>query len=353
MNGWTGCGECDSSFDCHEGRERCIRLRPRYFVLRAPPGRCEDCKAVAAEGRFEVPWVGITGANEGMTVCAACKPKYLEGVDFVELESPCPKHSRDGIAWCREPRCAECPMSRKGAVTSPPAARSPQPDFSEPAASSERPDFCHVPDFYYRPTSARDAYLRRWRHNEAVIDRALEGTGLVARDLMAEALRVSGVEVPPEVYSHGPYSCGSCRDTGVWSTGIVCPVCSVYGPQQPGGRAASNKQQALELETDPRCPECKYDHDKEGPGAACLRHRTDQDLIRECSRRWAEFADLFTLLYDLFDLCIDLGEPLDGAIAQRVLGPAQGVAVALSLRSRRFLADTVRKYPWLSERRKR
>lgn len=200
----------------------------------------------------------------------------------------------------------------------------------------------------YQPTSTRDAYLRRWRHNEAVIDRALEGTGLVARDLMAEALRVSGLEVPPEVYSHGPYRCGSCRDTGRWSTGIVCPVCSVYGPQQPRQQvssAASSPQPAASF--DPRCPECKYDHAKEGPGAACLRARTDFDLIRECARRWKNFEELFSRLNEAFDLCVDLGGAIDEAIAARILGRKQRVAELLSLRSRKFLADTVQKYPWL------
>jgi hypothetical protein len=369
---WIGCGECDASFDCHEGRGRCIRLRPRYFVLRAPPGRCEDCKTVAAEGRFEVPWTGITGSNEGMTVCAACKPKYLLDVDYVELESPCPKHSRDGIAWCRKPRCAECPMNRDGDGSRLQATGSREEEKKEPE------DFAYVPSGQtmavlgwkpepgepgYQPTSTRDAYLKRWTHIETLIDRALAGSGLRARDLMAEAFRVSGLEVPPEVYSEAPaYRCGSCRDTGFWSTGIYCPVCCVYGPQQP--RDASLTKPAARRLSKPsappeaatsrdayRCPECNYDHEKEGPGASCLRARSDEDLIRECSRRWNDFADLFSLLYDVFELCVDLGEPLDTMIAQRAFGSAQRVAEKLSLRSRKFLADTVKKYPWLSVRR--
>lgn len=38
-------------------------------------GKCEDCSRVGP--RVEVPWVGITGTNEGKSVCLACAPPYV------------------------------------------------------------------------------------------------------------------------------------------------------------------------------------------------------------------------------------------------------------------------------------
>lgn len=37
------------------------------------------------------------------------------------------------------------------------------------------------------------------------------------------AIRVQIVRLPRELPS--PHRCGSCRDTGKWSTGIECPAC--------------------------------------------------------------------------------------------------------------------------------
>jgi hypothetical protein len=45
--------------------------------------------------------------------------------------------------------------------------------------------------------------------------------------------------------------------------------------------AASGKQQAR----NEVCPECKYDHAREGAGASCLRARRTSDLLREIERR--------------------------------------------------------------------
>jgi hypothetical protein len=30
---WTGCGECDCAFSCHNGEARCIRLMPEQMTL--------------------------------------------------------------------------------------------------------------------------------------------------------------------------------------------------------------------------------------------------------------------------------------------------------------------------------
>ena len=39
------------------------------------PGACEDCRRQGP--RVEVPWVGITGMNEGKSVCLPCAPPYV------------------------------------------------------------------------------------------------------------------------------------------------------------------------------------------------------------------------------------------------------------------------------------
>lgn len=38
-------------------------------------GKCEDCGRLGP--RVEVPWVGITGTNEGKSVCLPCAPPYV------------------------------------------------------------------------------------------------------------------------------------------------------------------------------------------------------------------------------------------------------------------------------------
>ena len=38
-------------------------------------GKCEDCERVGS--RVVVPWVSITGMNEGKSVCLSCAPPYI------------------------------------------------------------------------------------------------------------------------------------------------------------------------------------------------------------------------------------------------------------------------------------
>lgn len=63
---------------CSELTER-LRFVEASIVTGEPIdlGTCEECQADKVP-RYEVPWAGITGGNEGRSVCKKCRPKYVE-----------------------------------------------------------------------------------------------------------------------------------------------------------------------------------------------------------------------------------------------------------------------------------
>lgn len=77
------CGSCGAAWHGAEASEEEARYRLDRFRERAAArrdwgpraGKCEDCGRIGA--RVEVPWVGITGTNEGKSVCLLCAPPYV------------------------------------------------------------------------------------------------------------------------------------------------------------------------------------------------------------------------------------------------------------------------------------
>ena len=132
--------------------------------------------------------------------------------------------------------------------------------------------------------------------------------------------------------------------------------------------------------TVPRCPNCRdvngvYLH--EGPDDSifeCIHcdqlftfnpigRRVSDDLLDSVAKLDVVPTDasppakleeeLRTTLNDAFDLLVDVGGALDEAIAARRLGPGQKRSEQASIRSCRFLAETVQRFPWLAGERNR
>lgn len=80
---------------------------------------------------------------------------------------------------------------------------------------------------------------------------------------------------------------------------------------------------------------------------------TVKEAAERLRQRDCDTSALESALNDAFDLLVDLGGSLDAAIAARVLGRGQRVAEMQSLRSRKFLSEVVKRYPWLSGEKRR
>jgi len=68
MTQWTGCGECDCAFSCHNGESRCIRLQPKQMTL--------------------PPWPRVSQLNRGCGVCGIGDNGQIMG--YVCTRSDCP-----------------------------------------------------------------------------------------------------------------------------------------------------------------------------------------------------------------------------------------------------------------------